>query len=108
MRILDKSGVMLGISELGFFEDDQKTIERIINFPDGIFLVTGTYRFRQDNLALLLPARTQPADQKDHHSRRPRRIRIVGYQPSSDRVISTDLRRALRAIAPGAKHHHGR
>ena len=41
MRILDKSSVMLGISELGFFQDDQDMIMKIINFPDGIFLVTG-------------------------------------------------------------------
>ena len=41
MRILDKSGVMLGIGELGFLEDDQETIYKILNFPDGIFLVTG-------------------------------------------------------------------
>jgi general secretion pathway protein E/type IV pilus assembly protein PilB len=41
MRILDKSSVMLGISELGFMEDDQEKINKIINFPDGIFLVTG-------------------------------------------------------------------
>jgi len=41
MRILDKSGIMLGIPEMGFFADDQETIEHIINLPDGIFLVTG-------------------------------------------------------------------
>ncbi|MCK5801891.1 MAG: Flp pilus assembly complex ATPase component TadA [Lentisphaeria bacterium] len=41
MRILDKSSVMLGIGELGFFQDDQDLIMRIIGFPDGIFLVTG-------------------------------------------------------------------
>ena len=41
MRILDKTGIMLGIPELGFFADDQATIEHIINLPDGIFLVTG-------------------------------------------------------------------
>lgn len=41
MRILDKSGVMLGISELGFMPDDQELIARILNLPDGIFLVTG-------------------------------------------------------------------
>jgi len=41
MRILDKSGVMLGIQELGFLEQDQKTIFKILNLPDGIFLVTG-------------------------------------------------------------------
>lgn len=41
MRILDKSGVMLGISELGFMDDDVKLIYKILNLPDGIFLVTG-------------------------------------------------------------------
>ncbi len=41
MRILDKSSVMLGIPELGFFSDDQERIEKIINLPDGVFLVTG-------------------------------------------------------------------
>ena len=41
MRILDKSGVMLGISELGFLPDDQKTILEVLGLPDGIFLVTG-------------------------------------------------------------------
>ncbi|MFA4945201.1 MAG: ATPase, T2SS/T4P/T4SS family [Lentisphaeria bacterium] len=41
MRILDKSSIQLGIPELGFFADDQQTIDKIINFPDGIFLVTG-------------------------------------------------------------------
>jgi type IV pilus assembly protein PilB len=61
MRILDKSGVMLGISELGFFEDDQKTIERIINFPDGIFLVTGpTGSGKTTSLYSFLHALNQP------------------------------------------------
>ncbi|OPZ30117.1 MAG: Type II secretion system protein E [Lentisphaerae bacterium ADurb.BinA184] len=41
MRILDKTSVMLGIPELGFFADDTQTIERIITMPDGLFLVTG-------------------------------------------------------------------
>ncbi len=41
MRILDKSGIQLGIPELGFFGDDQQLIDRIIHLPDGVFLVTG-------------------------------------------------------------------
>lgn len=41
MRILDKSSVMLGISDLGFLSDDEALIHRIIGLPDGIFLVTG-------------------------------------------------------------------
>jgi len=41
MRILDKSGLSLGLAELGFFADDQQTFERLIGLPDGIILVTG-------------------------------------------------------------------
>lgn len=41
MRILDKSALMLGLPELGFFSDDQETFEKLIRLPDGIILVTG-------------------------------------------------------------------
>ncbi|MSU37405.1 MAG: type II/IV secretion system protein [Pedosphaera sp.] len=41
MRILDKSGLKLGLSELGFMADDQQSFERLIALPDGILLVTG-------------------------------------------------------------------
>ncbi len=41
MRLLDKSSLLLGLPELGFFSDDQETFERLIKLPDGILLVTG-------------------------------------------------------------------
>ncbi|MCS1409883.1 MAG: Type II secretion system protein E [Verrucomicrobia subdivision 3 bacterium] len=41
MRILDKTGLRLGLAELGFFSDDQATFEQLIALPDGILLVTG-------------------------------------------------------------------
>jgi type IV pilus assembly protein PilB len=41
MRVLDKSSLILGLPELGFFTDDQETFERLIKLPDGILLVTG-------------------------------------------------------------------
>jgi len=41
MRVLDKSSLLLGMPELGFFSDDQETFERLIKLPDGILLVTG-------------------------------------------------------------------
>ena len=41
MRILDKSGIKLGLEQLGFLTDDQQTFERLIALPDGILLVTG-------------------------------------------------------------------
>lgn len=41
MRILDKSALMLGLPELGFFSDDQAVFEQMLGLPDGILLVTG-------------------------------------------------------------------
>lgn len=41
MRILDKSSITLDIPKLGLYSDDQEKINRIINLPDGVFLVTG-------------------------------------------------------------------
>jgi type IV pilus assembly protein PilB len=41
MRVLDKSTLMIGLPELGFFSDDQETFERLVRLPDGILLVTG-------------------------------------------------------------------
>jgi general secretion pathway protein E/type IV pilus assembly protein PilB len=41
MRILDKSSVMLGLGDLGFFSDQQEVMNKIIGAPDGVFLVTG-------------------------------------------------------------------
>ena len=41
MRILDKASIQLDIPKLGFYADDLELVTRIINYPDGIFLVTG-------------------------------------------------------------------
>ena len=41
MRILDKASIQLDIPKLGFYSDDLEMVHRIINYPDGIFLVTG-------------------------------------------------------------------
>ena len=41
MRILDKSGLTLGLGDLGFLSDDQATFDELIALPDGIILVTG-------------------------------------------------------------------
>lgn len=41
MRILDKSALVLGLPDLGFFSDDQAKFENLIQLPDGILLVTG-------------------------------------------------------------------
>ena len=41
LRVLDKSSLILGLPELGFFSDDQEVFERLFRLPDGILLVTG-------------------------------------------------------------------
>jgi len=41
MRILDKTGLQLGMPQLGFLSDDQAIFEQLIQLPDGILLVTG-------------------------------------------------------------------
>ena len=41
MRLLEKSAIQLEIPQLGFYADDQEKINKIINMPDGVFLVTG-------------------------------------------------------------------
>ena len=41
MRILDKSSLLLGLAELGFFSDDEEMFNELIAMPDGIILVTG-------------------------------------------------------------------
>lgn len=41
MRILDKSSLLLGLPELGFFTDDEQIMVELMGLPDGIILVTG-------------------------------------------------------------------
>lgn len=41
MRILDKSSFLVGLEDLGFLPDQRKALERVINLPNGMLLVTG-------------------------------------------------------------------
>ncbi len=41
MRILDKTSLLLGLSDLGFFSDDHATFTELLGLPDGIILITG-------------------------------------------------------------------
>ena len=41
MRILDKEGLRLGLSQLGFLEDDQEVFKSLVSLSDGILLITG-------------------------------------------------------------------
>ena len=41
MRVLDKGGVVLDLTRLGFEEDDLERFKKIITTPYGMILVTG-------------------------------------------------------------------
>ncbi len=41
MRILDKSGFMVGLEDMGLLPENKKDFEKLINLPNGMILVTG-------------------------------------------------------------------
>ena len=41
LRLLDKESLKPGLSELGFFPEDESAIERFLSLPHGVILVTG-------------------------------------------------------------------
>jgi len=41
IRLLDQSSILLGLADIGFYTDDLKMMEEIIERPHGIILVTG-------------------------------------------------------------------
>jgi len=41
MRLLDKSAVVLGLEDLGFYSKELETFDKLIRHPNGIILVTG-------------------------------------------------------------------
>ena len=110
MRVLDKSSLMLGLPELGFFSDDQETFERLIKLPDGILLVTGPTGSGKNEHALRLLELHQQARPQDHHGRRADRISDERHQPGAGESRNRDdvSRRVTLDPAPGAEHHHDR
>ena len=41
MRILDKTGFMVGLEDMGFLPENKKAFEKLVNLPNGMVLVTG-------------------------------------------------------------------
>lgn len=99
MRILDKSSIQLGIPELGFFADDQETIDHIINLPDGVFLVTGpTGSGKTTSLYAFLNTLNQPT-RKIITAEDPVEYELSGInQVQMMEDIGLNFSRALRAM----------
>lgn len=99
MRILDKSSIQLGIPELGFFDDDQQLIERILGMPDGIFLVTGpTGSGKTTSLYAFLNTINTP-NRKIITAEDPVEYELSGVnQVQCDNSIGMTFSRALRAM----------
>ncbi len=99
MRILDKSSIQLGIPELGFFQDDQELIQKIISMPDGIFLVTGpTGSGKTTSLYAFLNTLNTP-NRKIITAEDPVEYELSGInQVQCDMTIGLTFDKALRAM----------
>jgi type IV pilus assembly protein PilB len=99
MRILDKTSLLLGLGDLGFFSDDQETMEKIISLPDGIFLVTGpTGSGKTTTLYACLNAINKP-DRKIITVEDPVEYQLAGInQVQVNPDINLTFAAALRAI----------
>lgn len=99
MRILDKSGLMLGLGQLGFGPDDQRTWEGLLNNATGVILVTGpTGSGKTTTLYASLHTLNQP-DTKIITVEDPVEYQLAGInQVQIHHDIGWNFARALRAI----------
>jgi len=99
MRILDKSGLMLGLGQLGFCPEDQRTWEGLLNNATGIILVTGpTGSGKTTTLYASLHTLNTP-DAKIITVEDPVEYQIAGInQVQINHAINWNFSRALRAI----------
>lgn len=99
MRILDKSGLLLGLGQLGFSAEIQETWERLLGHSTGVILVTGpTGSGKTTTLYASLHNLNQP-DTKLITVEDPVEYQIAGInQVQIHHEIGWDFTRALRAI----------
>ena len=99
MRILDKSSIQLDIPKLGFYADDLDLVNKIINYPDGIFLVTGpTGSGKTTSLYAFLNTINTPA-RKLITVEDPVEYQLAGInQVQVDRHVDMTFSAALRAM----------
>jgi type IV-A pilus assembly ATPase PilB len=99
MRILDKSGLMLGLGQLGFSPDDQRSWEKLLQRATGVVLVTGpTGSGKTTTLYASLHTLNQP-DVKLITVEDPVEYQLNGInQVQIQHEIGWNFSRALRAI----------
>ncbi|MFW6354086.1 MAG: GspE/PulE family protein [Verrucomicrobiota bacterium] len=99
MRILDKEGLRLGLSELGMWSDDEAAFSDLIGQPDGLVLVTGpTGSGKSTTLYAALHHLNQP-DRKIITVEDPVEYRVAGInQVAVRREVGLDFAAALRAM----------
>ncbi len=99
MRILDKSGLMLGLGQLGFSPEDQKAWEELLGHSTGVVLVTGpTGSGKTTTLYASLHKLNQP-DVKIITVEDPVEYQLAGInQVQIHHDIGWNFSRALRAI----------
>lgn len=99
MRILDKSGLLLGLGQLGFSAQDQRTWENLLGQATGVVLVTGpTGSGKTTTLYASLHTLNQP-DVKIVTVEDPVEYQLAGInQVQIQHDIGWNFARALRAI----------
>jgi len=99
MRILDKSGLMLGLGQLGFSPDDQRKWEVLLGHATGVILVTGpTGSGKTTTLYASLHTLNTP-DRKIITVEDPVEYQLAGInQVQINHDIGWNFARALRAI----------
>ena len=96
IRVLDRTVVSLDLNKLGMDADMLAQFRQLIHKPNGIVLVTGPDRRRQDHHALFGSQRAERHHRQAHHDRRPGRIRHRRHRAGADQSRNRpDLRRGL-------------
>ena len=99
LRILDKSAVLLDLKQLGFLEDNLKTIESLIQRPHGIILVTGPTGSGKTTTLYAALSRINTPDRNILTVEDPVEYQINGIgQMQVNRKIDFTFARGLRAI----------
>jgi type II secretory ATPase GspE/PulE/Tfp pilus assembly ATPase PilB-like protein len=99
MRILDKSGLLLGLGQLGFSPEHQRRWEQLLGLSTGVILVTGpTGSGKTTSLYASLHTLNKP-DTKIITVEDPVEYQLAGInQVQINHEIAFDFKRALRAI----------